>query len=154
MKQLKVSLARTCSEKYCSRAIEQSRNFYIPFRRNRQFVGRSAELDKLKQNLLVDKNCQAMAISGLGGIGKTQVALEFAYYVKEHCPELSIFWVQALSMETFEQGCMRIAEALGIRLRQENKEDVRKIVRQRLCEKNAGKWLLIVDNADDRDLLL
>ena len=30
---------------------------------------------------------------------------------------------------------------------------MKKLVRQRLCAKTAGKWLLIVDNADDLDLL-
>ena len=129
------------------------RSFYLPFLRNRQFVGRSTELDTLKQKLLVNKDCQKMVISGLGGIGKTQVALQFAYYVKENCPEFSIFWVQALSMETFEQGCMEMARALGIHQGQESKEDVKKLVQQRLCAKAAGKWLLIVDNADDLDLL-
>jgi hypothetical protein len=128
-------------------------SFYLPFLQNRQFVGRSAELDTLKQKLLVNKDCQKVAISGLGGIGKTQVALQFAYSVKEDCPEFSIFWVQALSIETFEQGCMEITRALGIHQGQESKEDVKKLVQQRLCAKTAGKWLLIVDNADDLDLL-
>jgi hypothetical protein len=127
--------------------------FYLPFPRNLQFVGRRGELNRLKQKLLVNKDCQKVAISGLGGIGKTQVTLQFAYSIKKDCPEFSIFWVQALSMETFEQGYIDIARALGIHQRQENKEDVKLLVQQRLCTKSAGKWLLIVDNADDLDLL-
>jgi tetratricopeptide (TPR) repeat protein len=111
------------------------------------------ELEKLKRKLLVDKDCQKVAISGLGGIGKTQIALQFAYYVKESCPEYSLFWVQALSMETFEQGYIGIANELGIQLGQDSEEDVRRLVQQRLCAKNARKWLLIVDNVDDLDLL-
>lgn len=105
----------------------------------------------LKQKLLVNQDCQTVAISGLGGIGKTQVALQFAYSVKEDYPEFSIFWVQAMSMEAFERSCIEIATALGIR--QESKDDVKKLVQQRLCGKSAGKLLLIVDNADDLDLL-
>ena len=101
----------------------------------------------------MNKDCQKVAISGLGGIGKTQVALQFAYSVKEDCPEFSISWVQALSMVTFEQNCMEIARALGIHQGQESKKDVKELVRQRPCAKAAGKWLLIVDNADDLDLL-
>jgi CO dehydrogenase nickel-insertion accessory protein CooC1 len=50
----------------------------------------------------VDKDCQKMAVVGLGGIGKTQVALEFAQSVKKEKPEYSIFWVPALSLESFE----------------------------------------------------
>lgn len=134
-----------------SHALEPMSVFYLPFLRNRKFVGRIAELDTLKQKLLVKKDCQRVAISGLGGIGKTQVALQFAYSVKQDYPEFSIFWIQAMSMETFERGCMEMATALGIR--QESKDDIKKLVQQRLCGKNAGKWLLIVDNADDLDLL-
>ncbi len=104
------------------------RSFYLPISRNHQFVGRSAELDTLKQKLLVNRDCQKVAISGLGGIGKTQVMLQFAYHVKEDCPGFSVFWVQALSIETFEQGCMEIARALGIHQGQESKEDVKKLV--------------------------
>ncbi|KAH8685436.1 kinesin light chain [Tricladium varicosporioides] len=132
---------------------EQIRSFYLPFLRNRQFVGRSIELNMLKQKLLINRDCQKVAISGLGGIGKTQVALQFAYSVKEDFPEFSIFWVQALSMETFEQGCIELARVLGIHQGREGEEDVKKLVRQRLCAKTAGKWLLIVDNIDDLDLL-
>src|ERR1051326_1615722 len=154
MKQQEVSIASTARHREInSWAVEQIRSFYLPFLRNRQFVGRSAELDTLKRKLLVDKDCQKMAISGLGGIGKTQVALEFAYHVKERCQEFSIFWVQALSMETFEQGCMEVARALGLQQLRESEEDVRKVVQQWLCGKHVGKWLLIVDNADDLDLL-
>ncbi|KAJ5923435.1 TPR repeat protein [Penicillium verhagenii] len=132
---------------------EPKRSFSLPLPRNHKFVGRNAELDTLKQKLLVNKDCQKVALSGLGGIGKTQVALDFAYSVKEDYPEFSIFWIQSLSMETFELGCMEIARALGIRQGQESNEDVKILMRQRLCEKTAGKWLLIVDNADDLDLL-
>jgi tetratricopeptide (TPR) repeat protein len=94
-----------------------------------------------------------VALVGLGGIGKTQVALQFAYSVKKDCPEFSVFWIPALSMEMFEQACAEIARALGIRQSQESKEDIRELLQQRLSAKTAGKWLLIVDNADDLDLL-
>jgi len=120
---------------------------------NRQFVGRSAELSTLTQKLLQGEDCQKVAISGLGGIGKTHVALRFAYYVKEGRPDISIFWVQALSMETFEQACMEIVGALGSQQGQDSKEDVKRMMQRRLCGRSAGKWLLVVDNADDLDLL-
>jgi tetratricopeptide (TPR) repeat protein len=56
-------------------------------------------------------------------------------------------------METFELGCGEIAKALEIRQTQESVQDVKILVQQYLCSKSAGKWLLIVDNADDLDLL-
>ena len=73
-------------------------SYYIPFSKNPRFVGRIAELDALTQKLFVNKK---VTLVGLGGIGKTQVALKFAYSVKDSQPEYSIFWVPALSLESF-----------------------------------------------------
>jgi tetratricopeptide (TPR) repeat protein len=95
-----------------------------------------------------------MAIVGLGGIGKTQVALRFAYMVKKDRPEYSIFWVPVLSMESMEQACSNIARVLGIPQAADDKEDTKELVRQYLSSDAAGHWLLIVDNADDMDLIL
>jgi Flp pilus assembly CpaE family ATPase len=59
----------------------------MPFLKNRHFVGRRDELAVLRQRLLAGQDCQKMSIVGLGGTGKTQVALQFAYEVKEAQPE-------------------------------------------------------------------
>lgn len=116
-------------------------------------MGRSAELKTLIQSLLVNKECQKMAIVGLGGVGKTQVALEFAYTVKETRPDYSVFWLPALSMESFEQACAEIARTLGLAQAAEDKEDVKELVKRHLSADTAGRWLLIVDNADDMEIL-
>ena len=85
---------------------------------------------------------------GLGGVGKSQVALQFAYTVKEH----SIFWVPVVSGEMFEQAYKEIASLCSIAL-DPTKEDPKESVRRYLNSKSAGKWLLIVDNADDEEVL-
>jgi tetratricopeptide (TPR) repeat protein len=101
----------------------------------------------------VNKECQRVAVVGLGGIGKTQVALEFAYTVKASWPEYSVFWIPALSMESMEQACSDIARIRGIPPAVDDKEDIKELVRQYLNDEAAGQWLLIVDNADDMELL-
>jgi hypothetical protein len=93
-----------------------------------------------------------MSIVGLGGTGKTQVALQFAYTVKETWPEYSIFWMLAVSMESFEQACVEMAQALRIPQAAGGEEDVKELVRQHLSSSQAGRWLLVVDNADDPDI--
>ena len=53
----------------------------VPFRRNPFFTGREALLVRLRKHLTLPKATaltQAQAISGLGGIGKTQIAVEYA----------------------------------------------------------------------------
>ncbi|RYN52006.1 hypothetical protein AA0117_g13375 [Alternaria alternata] len=131
--------------------------YYIPFLKNRYFVGRQDELRVLQQKLMVDQDCQKLSIVGLGGTGKTQVALQFAYSVKERWPEYSILWVPALSMESFEQACASVAKALRIPQAGGgggggDDEDVKELVQQHLSSSRAGRWLLVVDNADDADI--
>ncbi|KAJ5309328.1 uncharacterized protein N7443_001789 [Penicillium atrosanguineum] len=86
------------------------------------------------------------------GIGKTQVALQLARWVKAHVPDCSIFWAPALSLESFEQACSQIAKELQIPQNADG-ESAMELVQRQLSSDRAGKWLFIVDNADDVDLL-
>jgi tetratricopeptide (TPR) repeat protein len=100
----------------------------------------------------VDRDCRELSLLGLGGTGKTQVALQFAYHVKETQPDCSVFWVSAVSMASFEQACLAIAEKLDILQAENPEEDPKELVRQHLSSNRAGPWLLIVDNADDLNI--
>jgi hypothetical protein len=82
----------------------------------------------LQQKLIVDCNCQKLSIVALGGTGKTQVALQFAYSVKERWLEFSIFWLPALSIESFEQACIDVAKALCILQAVGAEQDVKEAV--------------------------
>ncbi|KAK4119383.1 purine and uridine phosphorylase [Parathielavia appendiculata] len=125
---------------------------YIPLPENRRFVGRKETLDTLKEMLFVRKECRKAAIVGLGGVGKTQVALQLAYWTKKHRPEFSIFWVPALSKATLEQAFTAMARNLPIQSGGDD-DDLKVSVRRYLSSEAAGPWLLVVDNADDRDIL-
>jgi tetratricopeptide (TPR) repeat protein len=130
-----------------------TKSIYIPFPKNRYFVGRTDELDILKQRLMVNQDCQKISIVGLGGTGKTQVALQFAYTVKETWRDYSVFWLPALSLESFEQACADIAKALHIPKTAGDEENTKEQVREWLSAGRAGKWLLVIDNADDPDIV-
>ncbi|TPX14110.1 uncharacterized protein E0L32_000504 [Thyridium curvatum] len=128
--------------------------YHFPFPRNRRFVGREQVLAELQDRLFA-LHTPCVSLVGLGGVGKTQVALELAYWVKENHPDHCVFWVSALSDATFEQSYSGIAKKLLItqRICGDEKEDVKVIVQQHLSSSAVQPWFLIVDNADDRDLV-
>src|SRR5690606_24207280 len=98
------------------------------------------------------QRCSKVAITGLGGVGKTQIALELAYQTKDNYPDYSIFWVVAASVETFEQSYLEIGQLLQVSGIEEEKADIKKLVKQHLDQEHDGQWLLVVDNADDFDM--
>ncbi|KAJ5117958.1 hypothetical protein N7526_010981 [Penicillium atrosanguineum] len=85
----------------------------------------------------------------LGKEGKTQIALELAFQVKEIYPDCSIFWIPVVDMESVQQAYQNIASQLGIEIPDEDEKDVKKAVQRHLSRPQSGRWLLIYDNADD-----
>jgi hypothetical protein len=64
----------------------------LPFRRNPLFTGRGSQLEQLAQLL---KENYSVALSGLAGIGKTQLALEYAHRCYVAKVYQAVFWVSA-----------------------------------------------------------
>ncbi|KAJ3571480.1 hypothetical protein NPX13_g5363 [Xylaria arbuscula] len=131
-------------------------HFMVPFGRNDDFVGRNAILEQLLEKIPPSTNnddCQRTAIEGLGGIGKTQIALEAAYQIRNRFPDCSIFWVPAIDLTSFENAYREIGRLLQLPGIDNETADVKVLVKTALGQKNAGNWLLIVDNIDDMELL-
>ncbi|KAH8743019.1 P-loop containing nucleoside triphosphate hydrolase protein [Diaporthe sp. PMI_573] len=125
--------------------------YSIPFPRNQYFVGRDTVLQDLKQRLFIQK-CQKLALVGLGGVGKTQVALQFAFWVQNNHPEYSIFWLSALSDTTFNYDYLEIGRKAELPMDNKN-EEAKMLVKQYLESSRAGKWLVIIDNIDEKTQL-
>ncbi|KAL0929896.1 kinesin light chain [Colletotrichum truncatum] len=131
-------------------------HFMIPFGRNESFIGRDVILTRLLHEIPPAANkdtCQRTTVVGLGGIGKTQVAIEAAYRIRDVHPDCSIFWVPAVDMVLFENAYREIGRALNIEELEEDEADVKSLVKTVLEREDVNSWLLIVDNADDMDLL-
>ncbi|KXX73750.1 Nephrocystin-3 [Madurella mycetomatis] len=128
-------------------------HWMVPFGRNRDFVGRKQILAQLLEKIRPgsDKDgCQRTAINGLGGVGKTQLALEAAFRVRGDC---SVFWVPAIDASSFENAYREIGRRLNVKGIEEDKGDVKALVKAALSHENVGSWLLVIDNADDAELL-
>ncbi|KAJ3549137.1 hypothetical protein NM208_g666 [Fusarium decemcellulare] len=130
--------------------VSQDTTHHIPFPKNRRFVERKGVMYSLTQ-LLFEDNEPRVALVGLGGMGKTQLALQLAHWVKDNMQDYSVFWIPALSMATFEQACGEIVKKLVIQCT--DGDDPKTSVQQHLSSGSAGNWLLILDNADDKSTL-
>ena len=131
-----------------------SPHWQVPFQRNPLFTGREEILEALHTQLHVEQVValtQSYALRGLGGIGKTQIALEYAYrYALEYS---AIFWIEAETIEHVMSSLLRIVELLQLPERQET--DQQRIVAavQRWLSTHNSRWLLIWDNVEDLELL-
>ncbi|GCB25793.1 kinesin light chain [Aspergillus awamori] len=119
----------------------------VPFQRNPRFAGREGEIIRIEELLLQQNGPSKIAICGLGGVGKTQIALELAYRMRNRDPTCSICWITCTSYESVEQAYMNIASKL--KMTDIKPAEVKEKVKAYLSQESAGKWLVIFDNADD-----
>ncbi|HEY1351080.1 MAG TPA: FxSxx-COOH system tetratricopeptide repeat protein [Ktedonobacteraceae bacterium] len=126
----------------------------LPFLRNPYFTGREPLLRRLHQILAAHNTgvcSQIRALSGLGGIGKTQIAIEYSYrYGSEY---EAVLWVQADSRETLLADIAGLAFALDLP-EQEEREQFRVVAAVKRWLQTHTSWLLIVDNAEERAAVL
>ena len=128
--------------------------FIVPYKRNVHFTGREKLIATLCTRLSGTARKQwnhQVALYGLGGIGKTQLALEYAYSHKEVYQR--VFWISAATKETLwsdfqliggSSGCVSNSAAL-------QPQEAAERVLQWLNAQD--KWLLILDNLDTIDVV-
>ncbi|KAI9665348.1 MAG: hypothetical protein M1831_001785 [Alyxoria varia] len=121
--------------------------FEVPFPQNPKFVPRESISQKLDEKL--DRSSESVAvIHGLGGVGKTQVAIAYCY---EKRFTYDVFWVNATA-GNFASGYERIATAVGLSSSELQNQDNLLCRVQRHLENASRRWLLVLDNADDPNL--
>ncbi|KAL1853688.1 hypothetical protein Plec18170_005079 [Paecilomyces lecythidis] len=94
-----------------------------------------------------------VALVGLGGVGKSQVVIEYSYRIRKQSPETWVFWVHASNQARFEQSYWDIADRVKISGRKDPNVGIFKLVHDWLCEEKFGRWILILDNIDDARFL-
>jgi tetratricopeptide (TPR) repeat protein/transcriptional regulator with XRE-family HTH domain len=128
--------------------------WHVPYQRNRYFTGRGETLELIQSTLQHSEQRGIfpvqVALCGLGGIGKTQTALEFAYrYADEYT---AVLWAQAETREDMLSECIALANTLN--LPEKDLSDHPQVA-SALMEwlRTHEGWLLILDNADDLSMV-
>ncbi|KAL2859961.1 violaceus kinesin [Aspergillus lucknowensis] len=122
----------------------------VPFQRNLGFVGREEEIARIEGLVEQNNGPPKIAICGLGGVGKTQIALELAYRMRARDSHWSIFWIPCTSYAAVERAYLSIAQTIGIQ--GVKPAEAKERVKTYLYQGGAGKWLLVFDNADEMEM--
>lgn len=135
------------------------------------FCGRQDILQKMDEYLLPSSDklgseggeqLQSFAICGLGGMGKTELAVEFAFTRKQFFE--AIFWLSADNVQVLASNFAQIAQLLELENELQDLAVSRDIVNGWLSKplrnvaepdtpENQVPWLIIFDNVDNLDVL-
>jgi tetratricopeptide (TPR) repeat protein len=111
--------------------------------RNPNFTGRAELLDALIQSLAAGGTVAVVAVHGLGGVGKSQLALEYCY---RHAADYQlVWWVTAESPLLAAAGLAALGPRLGLPPMVEQAEQVAEVLAE--LGRREG-WLLVFDNAE------
>ncbi|KAJ5410945.1 uncharacterized protein N7487_005304 [Penicillium crustosum] len=121
----------------------------VPFKKDPMFIGREAVISAIKErHKAIGQRHERVALVGLAGVRKTQTAIEYSYRVRESTPDMWVFWIHASNAARLEQGYQQIAAA-EVPGRDDPKMNILQLVYQWLCDARNGRWLMVLDNADD-----
>ena len=116
--------------------------------RNADFTGRGATLELLRDKLAGGGMAVvvAQALYGLGGVGKTQLALEYAHrFMADY--DL-VWWVPSERAEEISLALAELARKMGLKVG-DNVAEAAEAALEELRRDATPHWLIIFDNADD-----
>ncbi|MEV7192511.1 tetratricopeptide repeat protein [Streptomyces sp. NPDC093510] len=117
---------------------------------SRPLRGRDVLLQHLESALRTGSKRQIQVLCGMGGCGKTSLALEVAHH--HTSAGQRVWWIDARQDTTLEGGFRAVARHAGATDDQLSAGDAVDVLWARLSQL-ATPWLLVVDNADDPALL-
>jgi tetratricopeptide (TPR) repeat protein len=128
--------------------------FYnVPYRPNQFFTGREDELRGLQRYFFSAEQpfqeTRIQALSGLGGVGKTQLAAEYARRSKQKYQ--SVLWLNA-SSHNLNAELISLVDQLALS-DAENMDEQRRISAIKRWLQYQDRWLLILDNLEDFGLI-
>ncbi|OJJ72316.1 hypothetical protein ASPBRDRAFT_41999 [Aspergillus brasiliensis CBS 101740] len=121
--------------------------FMMDIRRDDKFVGREEVMGTLQDQL---KTQNRFALVGLGGMGKTRIAVEYALQFQNS--DVSVFWIHASTKVRFLQAYDKIAQKVSIFGYKASDRDSAYMVTEWFESDASRRWLIVLDNADDHSM--
>ncbi|HKR52342.1 MAG TPA: FxSxx-COOH system tetratricopeptide repeat protein [Pseudonocardiaceae bacterium] len=112
--------------------------------RNPAFVGRDATLVQLRERLRAGGMAVVQVLHGVGGVGKTQVAIEYAY---RYAGAYDVVW-RVSAEETGLIGEQYAALAVELGLTPPQADTTSAVGALRAYLRGHNRWLLLLDNAE------
>ncbi|WP_422771065.1 FxSxx-COOH system tetratricopeptide repeat protein [Plantactinospora sp. WMMC1484] len=124
--------------------------------RNVAFHGRRALLEDIRNRLSTTETVVLpQALYGLGGVGKTQTALEYAHRFRADYDV--VWWISARQPSVVRASLAELAEQLGVAAGSSVSERVTDVLNALRRGQPYRRWLIVLDNAEDpaelRDIL-
>jgi tetratricopeptide (TPR) repeat protein len=116
--------------------------FQVP-PRNPSFTGRDRMLEQLHDALASDDSLVLEALHGMGGVGKTQLAVEYAH---RFAPDYDlVWWIDAEQTAVITESFSQLARRLGLPEGMSGPEAVAAVLDEL---RRRERWLLVFDNAE------
>jgi MinD-like ATPase involved in chromosome partitioning or flagellar assembly len=113
--------------------------------RNSAFTGRDEILEMVRSTLLSRDTSIAAALFGMGGVGKTQVVIEYVHRFADDYDV--VWWIPAGDHALIAESFAALADELGCALPGAPQAVMRRAVLQELRDRD--RWLLVFDGAED-----
>ncbi|SNX56408.1 tetratricopeptide repeat protein [Streptomyces sp. TLI_55] len=118
-------------------------------RRNADFVGREDVLRHVREALLEDNRPSIQVLHGLGGVGKSQIAVEYAHRFAGQYD--IVWWIAAEQTDRLPAAYAELADRLGLTFQETGIKHNARTALDHLRER--GRWLIIFDNSEDPSAL-
>ncbi|KAJ5320611.1 hypothetical protein PENANT_c033G05358 [Penicillium antarcticum] len=123
----------------------------VPFPHDPDFVSRDELLDQIHEKSSIPG--ARIVLFGLGGVGKSRLAIEYCHQVWQQSPDTWIFWVHASNAARCEESLRNLADRAKVPGRQDRNANIFQLFGNWLQDGEIGEWILVLDNVDDDELL-
>ncbi|KAF1818501.1 TPR-like protein [Dissoconium aciculare CBS 342.82] len=124
----------------------------VPFPRDRDFIQRPDLTDQITAALAIPQ--ARLALVGVGGVGKSQIAINYCYHVRDESPRTWVFWIHASNAARYSQGVRDCLDLADVDKRFDPQVNIHELFRNWLRSRDSGRWLIVIDNADEIDFLV